>query len=792
MAGSGTAASELAACETLSQLSAWLARWSADLTGATAALSWTPDPTHPLLACTGIAGDGGRKSSRRTISRQDPLAQEILRDREPIAMAPSEVPARLAAWTGDPPPGSCLAVPVSRAEEVVAALLLFFSEPPRPHEVLTRLGGLLEQAAPRFERALRAERKTAGMRQAIERLTALYDLSKAFGSTIDLSELTRIIARKAVDFGTAEVGSIWLFGEDGQELVLGETVVNENYEIASAPAAVGASVAGDVLADRKAVRRNAIPAGDPASQDAEGFVVRSLLAVPLVEGHQSVGALTLVNKRGRNPEFTSEDEELIGDLARQAVRALHNARQYEAEKKVQELDALLTVSREITATLDLDKVMKRIVNATAALISYDQCAIAIMDRGKLRLGAISGTLTVDRKDPRIHLTEQLLEWVFFSGSDVAVIQGDDGKIQADRPETEEKFRGFFERAGFRSFHGLLLNDEEGKLGILAFFRKRPLILDEDKRDLLAILVNQATVAVRNAQLYKQIPLPGFLRPLAERRRKLLEIPRRRRLAWTVGTAALLLFLFAVPWRIRVGGPARILPGRRAAVTAGVDGTILSVVRHEGDSVAAGEVIATLDPETYRSAVADARAGYQIAESDVAKFQEAGDSAAMFEAGSRRDEMKAKLSFEEDRFERTSLRAPVAGTIVTPRIEERVGQLLTKGTELCVIADLGTVLAEVAVPEMDATLIRPGQSVALKLNPYPTRTFRGTITRPGSHVRQDGDDSFVIAEARIEHPEGLQTGIQGSAKVSGERAPIAVAIFRKPVRWFWKKIWPILP
>jgi RND family efflux transporter MFP subunit len=382
--------------------------------------------------------------------------------------------------------------------------------------------------------------------------------------------------------------------------------------------------------------------------------------------------------------------------------------------------------------------------------------------------------------------------VFFAGSDVAVVQGDDGKVQTDRPETEEKFRGFFQGSGFRSFHGLLLNDDEGKLGLLAFFRKRPILLEEDKGDLLAILVNQATVAVRNAQLYKQIPLPGFLRPLAERRQKFLEIPRRRRLTWAAGTAVLLIVLFAVPWRLRVAGPARVLPGRRAAVTAGVEGTILSVLHHEGDVVPAGEVIATLDPEIYRSAVADARSAVQIAESDIAKFQEAGDSAAMFEAASRRDEMRAKLAFEEDRFERTSLRAPVAGTIVTPRIEERVGQLMTRGTEFCVVADLGTVLAEVAVPEMDASLVRQGQRVAIKLNPFPTKIFRGTITRPGSHVRQEGEDSFVIAEAKVDNPQGLQTGMQGTAKVSTEKGPIAVAIFRKPVRWAWQKIWPILP
>ena len=51
---------------------------------------------------------------------------------------------------------------------------------------------------------------------------------------------------------------------------------------------------------------------------------------------------------------------------------------------------------------------------------------------------------------------------------------------------------------------------------------------------------------------------------------------------------------------------------------------------------------------------------------------------------------------------------------------------------------------------------------------------------------------MITETRVENPEGLQTGMQGTAKVSTDKVSIAVAIFRKPVRWAWDKIWSIFP
>ncbi len=789
-----SALAELALCESLSQTSGWAAKWSAELSRADAALLWAPDAVNPHYLCIGAWGPDTKRFLRRSVPRGDGFVGALSLERKPVLLRRADFASSRDPWLKNLPDGmeACLALPLESEGTIVAVLALLFRQAPVAEEPLARLQGFAQHAAPALARALRADRKTVGMLHAIERLTNLYDLSKAFGSTIDLSELETIIVHKAVDFGVAEIASLWFFDPNTSEVLLVATAINENYDVENPPAAVGSSIVGDLLADGEVIRRSAISPDDPVATENERYTIRSLLAFPLLEEERPVGALVLTNKRGRVSEFTPEDQELLQDLARQAVRALRNARQHEAEKKVEELDALLSVSREITSTLDLDKVMTTIVNATAALISYDQCAIAILDKGKVRLGAVSGTLKIDRNDPNIRTTENLLEWVFFGGADVVVTQDPEGNIQADRPETQEKFRAFFQQTGFRSFHGLLLNDDEGKLGVLTFQSRKPLVFDEGARDLLAILVNQATVAVRNAQLYRHVPLPGFLKPLAEKRRKFLEIPKRRRIIWGVSGLILLIALIAIPWRVRVGGLARVVPGRRASVTAGVDGIIRSVVRREGDEVKAGDVLATLDSSSYQAALAEARANYQIADSEASRYREAGDAPAMFEALSRKDELEAKINLEEDRFAHTQIRAPLSGVIVTPRIEERVGQYLTRGTELCVVADAGSVVAEVAVPEADASLIRAGEAVALKLNPYPTRLFHGKVTRPGSHVRQEGEDRFVIAEVRVESPAGLKTGMLGQAKVSTIQVPLITAMFRKPVRYLWKRIWPILP
>src|SRR5262249_43307968 len=147
---------------------------------------------------------------------------------------------------------------------------------------------------------------------------------------------------------------------------------------------------------------------------------------------------------------------------------------------------------------------------------------------------------------------------------------------------EEKFRAIFEATGLRSFFGVVLKDEEGKLGALAFESRQPFSFDEETKDLLSILVNQATVAVRNAQLYQQVPLARVLKPLLEKRGKVAAIPMRRKRNLAIGLLVAAVVLFVVPWPLRVAGPARVLPGRRAAVTSLVDGVIAEVYRREGD------------------------------------------------------------------------------------------------------------------------------------------------------------------------------------------------------------------
>ena len=63
--------------------------------------------------------------------------------------------------------------------------------------------------------------------------------------------------------------------------------------------------------------------------------------------------------------------------------------------------ALITeMSREITSTLDLDRVLRSVVNLASRALTFDRGALALYEHGVCDIRAVAGADGVDAKDPR--------------------------------------------------------------------------------------------------------------------------------------------------------------------------------------------------------------------------------------------------------------------------------------------------------------------------------------------------------------------------------------------------------
>ena len=121
----------------------------------------------------------------------------------------------------------------------------------------------------------------------------------------------------------------------------------------------------------------------------------------------------------------------------------------------------------------------------------------------------------------------MLRWAAGLDTEIHVSMHED-EISDPRPRRSEKFRRYFEETGYRGFYAIPLADDQGRLGMLSFDSADPDFLTELHIEIIKLLSSQATLALRNASLYKEVPFIGILEPLMEKKRRFLAIDRRRR------------------------------------------------------------------------------------------------------------------------------------------------------------------------------------------------------------------------------------------------------------------------
>lgn len=192
---------------------------------------------------------------------------------------------------------------------------------------------------------------------------------------------------------------------------------------------------------------------------------------------------------------------------------------------------------------------------------------------------------------------------------------------------------------------------------------------------------------------------------------------------------------------------------------------------------------------YLSRTSQAQAAYELArvqgvrdaESDLIRreqeFANAQATLRIMEAGTRPEEIRAEESRRERiqqqleylRFqqERLLIRATSAGVISTPRMQEKVGNLLVPGMILCSIEDGSTSHVELAVNEEEARDLAVGMPVSLKARSLPFETFQAQVERISTAAIREptGVRNRIVVHCQLANSAGLlKSGMGGFGRV----------------------------
>ena len=332
------------------------------------------------------------------------------------------------------------------------------------------------------------------LRSSHERLHVLYQISNVIHSTLDSQEALQLIVSEAVRAMRASSGSLVLINPTSGFL---EIVAAQNLSsgarklklrvgegITGWVAQTGKPVClGDVTKDKRyvSVRRD----------------VRSELAVPLDVQGEIRGVINVDSERVN--AFSTDDLDLLQELALQAAKVIHNTWLYEQLRlKVMLFESLSTVSRTINSTLNLDEALRAITREACELMRARMCSLMLLDDSHewLDLRASHGAGQAYINKPRLSVEESLLGVVVRRKKPVQV-----ANVQADTRYQNVELARKEELVSLLSVPLIFSGQVTGTLSV---YTARPYNFSNEEIKILGALAELSAIAIEKARLYERV------------------------------------------------------------------------------------------------------------------------------------------------------------------------------------------------------------------------------------------------------------------------------------------------
>src|SRR6202043_3338185 len=110
----------------------------------------------------------------------------------------------------------------------------------------------------------------------------------------------------------------------------------------------------------------------------------------------------------------------------------------------------------------------------------------------------------------------------------------------------------------------------------------------------------------------------------------------------------------------------------------VSGMVRQVAVHAGDMISSGQVLAELGNPELQTQERILTQQLMLAESSFRDAQSRSDPGIAGDAGRERQRLRRELEIAREKVDRLQIRAPLAGILKTPDIQQRVGEFLNAG------------------------------------------------------------------------------------------------------------------
>ena len=262
--------------------------------------------------------------------------------------------------------------------------------------------------------------------------------------------------------------------------------------------------------------------------------------------------------------------------------------------------------------------------------------------------------------------------------------------------------------------------------------------------------------------------------------------------------ALLLVLFVPIWPDFQDVSYVLEPRQHAFLHAAVQGTVTRVLVGEGQKVAAGQPILTLENLDLQSELGKARGDLSVASARATQSQLR--YAGLGTAEHERDNLAAQEHFLSQKTGQLEVSSPIAGVVATARLQDLVGQDLEEGAPIAEVVDDSAIRARIYVPEYAMHDVRVGLPLRLRTQSrwLPVSGVIHSISADwvpldpalGQKEQLNGINPprFFAADAWLDPSPDLRPGMTGPAKIQVGRRGVASFLWRFGRDLVTRRVW----
>ncbi len=219
--------------------------------------------------------------------------------------------------------------------------------------------------------------------------------------------------------------------------------------------------------------------------------------VPIVAKDSVLGILVVCTKQ--RPDFPRAQMPLLLSIGKALGVALENTRLFhETDRHLRRLQALREIDQAISSTLDLESVLKILLEKIDITLPYASATIRLINR---RTGLLEPVAcrNLDEAEWKKDKAGRGIPNVVFTTKSPLVIRD----VRSDARATDIEF---YRKHDLVSYVGVPLIVKDEIIGVLGFYTKQAHDFDSEEINFLATLAGQAAIAIQNSQLYEQARL----------------------------------------------------------------------------------------------------------------------------------------------------------------------------------------------------------------------------------------------------------------------------------------------